>query len=225
MLYTELRKVAATLFRGPRRWAAWIALVGLALFFGNMMVPPSNESKEPAPAPTTTATTMPDLTAEPQQMTVTGKGVRYPCSQPPVFTGEASSEFYDGSIRYSIMASASYPATPSTAAGPQTVWVFMGARNEKAVPVKSNPWFDFWLMPLPASAAMPDPPQPIRVDILEMAGPVPLPKGDALLLEPATACYLVLTFQMPSVARWAALHIGYVRAFTIDLTSGGLERQ
>lgn len=45
--------VAATLFRGPRQWAAWVALVGLALFFGNLMVPPSKESKEATPAPYT----------------------------------------------------------------------------------------------------------------------------------------------------------------------------
>lgn len=208
--------VAATLFRGPRRWAAGVSLVGLALFFGNMMVPLSNETREFTPTPTTTATPVLDLTAETRLPTVTVKEVRYPCSQPPVYGG-SSSEFYDGSTRYSIMASASYAAMPSAPGGPQTVWVLMGIRNEKDVPIISNPRFDFSLMPLPNDATLPDPPQPTRVDVMEIAGPVLLPKGDALQLQPGTACSLSLTFQLPSDARRAALHIGNVQAFTIEL--------
>lgn len=208
--------VAATLFRGPRHWAAWASLVGLVLFVGNMMVPLSNEPREFTPAPTTTATPVLDLTAEAERLTVAVREVRYACSQPPVYGG-GSSEFYDGGIRYSIMASASYAAMPSVAGGPQTVWVLMGIRNENDVPITSNPRFDFSLMPFPNDATLPDPPQPTRVDVMEIGGPVLLPDGDALLLQPGAACGLSLTFQLPSDVRQVALHIGYLQAFTIEL--------
>jgi len=54
---------------------------------------------------------------------------------------------------------------------------------------------------------------------------VPLPKGEALLLEPGTACGLALSFQIAASAERAALNVGYVHPFTMDLTSGGVQEQ
>lgn len=206
--------VAATLFRGPRRWVAWVAVVGLVLFFGNMMVPTSQN--EQAATPQEAATVAP----HPRQVETRETAVkvtRPQCSQSPIFTGDLASEFYDGSIRYSLMQASSFPTTLAAGGSLQTVWVFIGMKNERTSPVQTNPWFDLWLMPLPPTSAMPYPPQPVRVDLLEIGGPVPLPTGEMVLLDSGQGCCLALTFQLGTEVTRAAFNVGYVQAVSINL--------
>ena len=202
--------VAAAVIRRSHNWAAAIALAGLMAFLGSL----AGEALAVGGAHQKAAMSALDGI---EGREVGGPGARRDiiCARLPAGRA-ATSTYRDGAFIYRLFSTKMYQG-PVSEGGDRAGWVEIELLNASGAAAESRPWTDLWLTWQPVRTGSAFSPQPVRVDLVDMAGLAAVPAGAMVSVPSGMACLLFVTFQMQTEAERATLGVGYIGAFNIDL--------
>jgi len=202
--------VAAAVIRRSHNWAAAIALAGLMAFLGSL----AGEALAVGGAHQKAAMSALDG--------IEGREVGGPGARRDIICGRlpadraATSTYRDGALIYSLFSPRMYQGLVADSRD-RAGWVEIELFNGSDAEALSLPWVDLWLTWHPVRPGSVFSPQPVRVDVVEIAGPTTVPTGAVVSVAPGRSCLLLLTFHLQAGAERATLGVGYIGAFNIDL--------
>lgn len=201
---------ATAVVRRSPNWPAAIALAGLLAFVGSL----AGEAFAVGGVHQR-ATTSPLAATAREPFAEHSGGREIVCGQLSP-NRAASSTYRDGALIYSLFWPRMYLGSV-TVSRDRAGWVEIELFNASDAEAVSRPWTDLWLTWRSVRTGTVFSGQPTRVDVVDMAGPTPVPARAAVSVAPRTACLLLLTFLMQAEAEQATLGVGYIGAFNIDL--------